>query len=149
MTAPGSLIPGVGSYHPPMTSSGGGVISFPGGAPTQPSVHIFDPPDNLGAIVPIVFLVNDPGNNPMDLTFEIDDGSGTFRAGTLATGSDPLTRVPAPSTSTDFRILWNAGADLGPNVKKTVQVRLTPRLYRASTSTRRLSRRCPATPWRP
>jgi RHS repeat-associated protein len=92
-----------------------------------PEVHIFPPPDDMGPVVPVTFLVTDPNSDPVDLVAEYSKGGGTFSAATLAAGTDSIAHVPASYRSVDYRLLWNAAADVGSGVQQTLTFRITPR----------------------
>jgi hypothetical protein len=88
-------------------------------------VRVFEPINDLGPLVPLVFLVSHPNDERVDIVPEYSRGGGPFQPATAATISDALQGLPASRHTLDYRFIWNAGADVGLGVTDMVTVRLT------------------------
>jgi RHS repeat-associated protein len=97
--------------------------------------------NNIGAHVPIRFVVIDPDSNRVDVDVRVAAAGSNFAPAVAAPMSDTMTNLPAPPHWTQFRFVWNApgnnvtngpaqllflprrgGVQIGPAVTETVNV---------------------------
>jgi RHS repeat-associated protein len=95
--------------------------------PGPPRLRVFQPHPGRGPVT-IATLVASDTNTPVDLDLEFSTDGGTlWRRCSLHAESDVASALPASSHWLDYTHIWNAPADLGPNVQASALVRGTVR----------------------